>query len=182
MGRWTGDDRTGDDDRPEWERMWTGLRDGEFLGPEDGVRKRGLVSINRGWLARGGLMRLYADRLEFEPNPLERLMLARRWSLPFRDIERLERRPERPDEVSPIGQIPRIRLHTAAAPDRRPPRGRDPRRLAGRDPPALGLVSTVGRGGGGGLSPRTSVISRSPRVTRPEAREPRRRARSPACA
>lgn len=114
MARWTGDDRAGDDDRPEWERMWVGLRDGEFLGPEDGVRKRGLVSINRGWLARGGLMRLYADRIEFEPNPLERLMLARRWSLPFRDIERLERRPERPDQVSPVGQIPRIRLHTVA--------------------------------------------------------------------
>lgn len=114
MGRRTGDHRAGDDDRPEWERMWTGLRDGEFLGPEDGVRKRGLVSINRGWLARGGLLRLYADRLEFEPNPLERLMAARRWSLPFGEIARLERRPERPDEVSPVGQIPRIRLHTTA--------------------------------------------------------------------
>lgn len=113
MARWTGDDRAGDDDRPDWERMWTGLRDGEFLGHEEGVRKRGLVSINRGWLARGGLLRLYADRIEFEPNPLERLMLARRWSLPFREIARLERRPERPDQVSPVGQTPRIRVHRA---------------------------------------------------------------------
>ncbi len=111
MGRRTGDDWAGDDDRPDWERMWTGLRDGEFLGPEDGVRKRGLVSVNSGWLARGGLLRLYADRLEFEPNPLERLLAARRRVWSFAEIERLERRPERPGEVSPIGQTPRVRLH-----------------------------------------------------------------------
>jgi hypothetical protein len=113
MARWTGDDRAGERG-PEWERVWTSLRDGEFLGPEDGVRKRGLVSINRGWLARGGLLRLYADRIEFEPNPLERLMLARGWSLRLGEIVRLERRPERPDQVSPVGQTPRMRLHTSA--------------------------------------------------------------------
>ncbi len=111
MGRRSDDRRAGDDDRPEWDRMWTGLRDAEFLGPEDGVRKRGLVSINTGWLARGGLLRLYADRLEFEPNPLERLLLARRRTLSFADIEAFERRPERPEEVSPIGQTARMRLH-----------------------------------------------------------------------
>jgi hypothetical protein len=83
MGGWSDWDWSGDDDRPEWDRMWVGLRDGQaFLGTEEGVRKRGLVSINSGWLARGGLMRVYTDRLEFEPNPLERLLAARRRTQP----------------------------------------------------------------------------------------------------
>ncbi|HET6690139.1 MAG TPA: hypothetical protein VFG74_04670 [Miltoncostaeaceae bacterium] len=100
-----------DADRPDWDRLWVGLRDGAFLGPEDGVRKRGLVSINTGWLARGGLLRLYHDRIEFEPNPLERLMLARRRVVAFADVARLERRPTSPDDVSADGQAPRLRIH-----------------------------------------------------------------------
>lgn len=110
---WQDWDWSGEDDRPEWDRIWVGLRDGAFLGQEDGVRRRGLVSVNAGWLARGGLLRLYADRLEFEPNPLERLLGARRRRLPFAEITRVERRPERPDDVSPVGQAPRMRLHLA---------------------------------------------------------------------
>ena len=113
MARWPDWDGADDDEPAQWDRIWTDLRDGAFLGPEDGVRKRGLVSINRGWLARGGLLRLYADRLEFEPSPLERLLAARRWSLSFAEIERFERRPASAGEVSPIGQIPRMRLHLA---------------------------------------------------------------------
>lgn len=111
MGGWGDWDWSGDDDRPEWDRMWVGLRDGAYLGAEDGVRKRGLVSVNAGWLARGGLLRLYADRLEFEPSPLERLLAARRRTLPFAGIERIERRPARPEDVSPVGQTKRMRLH-----------------------------------------------------------------------
>ncbi|WP_217913626.1 hypothetical protein [Miltoncostaea marina] len=113
---WQDWDWSGDDDRPERDRVWVGLRDGAFLGQEDGVRKRGLVSLNAGWLARGGLLRLYADRLEFEPNPLERLLGARRRRLPFAEIARIERRPERPDDLSPVGQTPRMRLHLAGGP------------------------------------------------------------------
>ena len=114
MGGWSDWDWSGDDDRPEWDRVWVGLRDGAFLGQEDGVRKRGLVSINSGWLARGGLLRLYTDRLEFEPNPLERLMAARRRTLPFAEIDRIERRPERVEDVSPTGESKRMRLHMGA--------------------------------------------------------------------
>ena len=88
-----------------------GLRDGAFLGPESGVRRRGLVSVNAGWLARGGLLRLHHDRLEFEPNPLERLMRARPRTIPFADIDWIERRPARPQEISPIGEAKRMRLH-----------------------------------------------------------------------
>lgn len=114
MGGWSDWDWSGDADRPEWDRVWVGLRDGAFLGQEDGVRKRGLVSVNSGWLARGGLLRLYADRLEFEPNPLERLMGARRRTLAFAEIERIERRPERVEDVSPTGESKRMRLHMGA--------------------------------------------------------------------
>jgi len=112
MGGWSDWDWSGDEGRPDWDRIWVGLRDGQaFLGTEDGVRKRGLVSINSGWLARGGLMRVYADRLEFEPNPLERLLAARRRTLPYAEIERVERRPARPQDISPAGEAKRMRLH-----------------------------------------------------------------------
>jgi hypothetical protein len=109
MKDWDWSDK--DADRPDWDRLFVGLRDGAFLGAEAGVRKRGLVSINNGWLARGGLLRLYADRIEFEPNPLERLLLARRRVVAFAEIARLERRPESPDEMPRAGQAPRMRIH-----------------------------------------------------------------------
>jgi hypothetical protein len=104
-------DWSGDDDTPIWERVLVGLRDGAFLGAEGGVRRRGLVSVNVGWLARGGLLRLYHDRLEFEPNPLERLLRARRRVIPFGAIESIERRPPRRGDLDPLGQTPRMRLH-----------------------------------------------------------------------
>ncbi|MGE0028075.1 MAG: hypothetical protein AB7U07_13325 [Thermoleophilia bacterium] len=109
MKDWDWNDK--DADRPDWDRLFVGLRDGAFLGPEAGVRKRGLVSINNGWLARGGLLRLYHDRIEFEPNPMERLLLARKRVVAFREIARLERRPESPDDLPANGQAPRMRIH-----------------------------------------------------------------------
>jgi hypothetical protein len=109
MKDWDWTDR--DAERPDWDRLFVGLRDGAFLGPETGVRKRGMVSINVGWLARGGLLRIYHDRLEFEPNPLERLLLARGRVIPFDDIERIERRPELATQISVGGEAPRMRLH-----------------------------------------------------------------------
>lgn len=75
------------------------------------MRKRGLVSVNVGWLARGGLLRLRADRLEFEPSPLELLMRGRRRVIPFADLWWIERRPARPEQVSPVGELKRMRLH-----------------------------------------------------------------------
>ncbi len=103
-------DWTGDDDRPLWERVLVGFRDCVFLGPESGVRRRGLVSVNVGWLARGGLLRLYHDRLEFEPNPLERLLRARPRVIAFADIDHIERYP-RTGAISPIGEAKRMRVH-----------------------------------------------------------------------
>ncbi len=109
MKDWDWSDK--DADRSDWDRLWVGLRDGHFFGPESGVRKRGLVSINNGWLARGGLLRLYHDRIEFEPNPMERLLFARKRVVAFADIKRLERRPASPDDLPANGQAPRMRIH-----------------------------------------------------------------------
>ena len=114
MKDWDWNDK--DADRPDWDRLWVGLRDGAFLGPETGVRKRGLVSINNGWLARGGLLRLYADRLEVEPNPLERLLFARRRVVAFAEIARIERRPELATDLPANGQAPRMRIHRHEGP------------------------------------------------------------------
>lgn len=104
-------DWDGDDERPDWERLMVGLRDCAFLGPEPGVRKRGLVSLNVGWLARGGLLRLHEDGLSFTPNPLERLLGARHRRFPFADIAELQRMPLHPGEILPGGQRARIRLY-----------------------------------------------------------------------
>lgn len=104
-------DWTGGDTRSDAQRLWTGLRDGSFLGAEQGVRKRGLVSVNSGWLARGGLLRLLDDRLEFEPNPLERLLGARHRIFAFDDITLIERRPANPGEMDPTGKTARMRIH-----------------------------------------------------------------------
>jgi hypothetical protein len=46
MKDWDWTDR--DAERPDWDRLFVGLRDGAFLGPEPGVRKRGMVSVNTG--------------------------------------------------------------------------------------------------------------------------------------
>jgi hypothetical protein len=104
---WSGQD----EERPDWDRLFVGLRDGAFLGAEPGVRKRGMVSINAGWLARGGLLRLYADRLEFEPNPLERLLFARGRVIAFDELDHIERRPDSAELLSVGGEAPRMRLH-----------------------------------------------------------------------
>ncbi len=111
FGDW---DWTGDEDRPDWERLLVGLRDGAFLGPEDGVYRRGLVSVNVGWLARGGLLRLEAPGLRFVPNPLERLLGARTRHFAFADIVKIERCPSTRAEVLPGGLAPRIRLHRSS--------------------------------------------------------------------
>src|SRR3974390_3672514 len=112
FGQW---DWTGDDDRPAWGRLWVRLRAGAFLGHGEGVYRRGLVSINVGWLARGGLLHLEIPGLRFVPNPLERLMRARTKYFAFAEITQVERCPPTPGGVLPGGLAPRIRLHFVAA-------------------------------------------------------------------
>ena len=93
--------------------MWVGLRDGAFLGHEEGVYRRGLVSINVGWLARGGLLHLEIPRLAV------RAESARAAARRADEVLRLRRHhpnravPADPRRVLPGGVAPRIRLHFA---------------------------------------------------------------------
>ena len=104
-------DWSGDGERPDWQRLLVGLRDGAYLGVERGVRKRGMVSVHVGWMARGGLLRLRDDCLEFTPSPLDRLLGARQRSMPFSDIDSVERLPARQGDFLPGGLRPRLRFH-----------------------------------------------------------------------
>jgi hypothetical protein len=110
-------DRRGDDDYdPErWDARFIIARDGP-RELEDGVHRRTMASLNAGWLARGGLLRLHDDHLSFEPSPLERLLLARRVRIDFNAIVRVERHPERKEDFLPGGRSPRMRLITEMRP------------------------------------------------------------------
>ena len=68
---------------------------------EEGCHRRTLASLNNGWLARGGLLRLHDDHLSFTPSPLERLLLAKRLTISFADITAVERHPARWTRRSP---------------------------------------------------------------------------------
>ena len=100
-------------DPDRWDARLIIARDGA-RELEDGVYRRTLASLNNGWLARGGHLRLHDDRLSFAPTPFERLLLARPVSVDFVDIERVERHPERPEDVLPGGKAPRMRVRTTA--------------------------------------------------------------------
>src|SRR5262245_16640339 len=108
-------DRDRDDgyDADRWDAVFIRMRDGG-RELEDGVYRRTIASLNNGWLARGGHLRLHDDRLSFAPTPIERLLLARHVSVAFHDIERVERHPERVEDVLPGGKAPRMRIMTAA--------------------------------------------------------------------
>ena len=108
------DSRRPDDYDPDrWDAIFIEARDGP-RDLEEGCHRRTLASLNNGWLARGGLLRLHDDRLSFTPSPLERLLLAKSLSIDFGDITAVERRPTRKDDVLPGGQAPRMRLLTTS--------------------------------------------------------------------
>jgi len=98
-------------DPDRWDAKLIIARDGA-RELEDGVYRRTLASLNNGWLARGGHLRLHDDHLSFAPTPFERLLLARRVSVAFVDIERVERHPEHPEDFLPGGKAPRMRVCT----------------------------------------------------------------------
>jgi hypothetical protein len=99
-------------DPDRWDARFIEARDGPRT-LEDGVYRRTLASLNSGWLARGGLLRLHDDHLSFVPTPIERLLLARAHRIEFTAIESVEREPRRPEEVLPGGKAPRMRITTA---------------------------------------------------------------------
>jgi hypothetical protein len=101
--------RSDDYDPDRWDARWIEARDGP-RDLEEGVYRRTLASLNNGWLARGGLLRLHDDHLSFTPSPLERLLLARPVRIDFADITAVERHPTRVGDVLPGGRAPRMRL------------------------------------------------------------------------
>ena len=105
--------RPDDYDPDRWDARFIIARDGP-RELEPGVHRRTIASLNNGWLARGGLLRLYDDHLSFAPSPLERLLLARPVRIDFADITAVQRHPARDGDVLPDGRSPRMRLLTEA--------------------------------------------------------------------
>jgi hypothetical protein len=97
-------------DPDRWDARFIIARDGS-RELEPGVYRRTLASLNNGWLARGGHLRLHDDRLTFTPTPMERLLFARAIAIEFTDITEIERKPAKPEQVLPGGMSPRMRLH-----------------------------------------------------------------------
>jgi hypothetical protein len=96
-------------DPDRWDARFIEARDGP-RELEEGEYRRTLASLNSGWLARGGLLRLHDDRLSFVPTPMERLLFARTHVIRFSDIDDVRREPERVGDVLPGGKAPRMRI------------------------------------------------------------------------
>jgi hypothetical protein len=100
-------------DPDRWDAPFIIARDGP-RELEDGVTRRTLASLNNGWLARGGMLRLHDDHLSFTPTPMERLLFARSVRIDFAAITEVQRHPEREGDILPGGLAPRMRLLTEA--------------------------------------------------------------------
>lgn len=107
-------DRRGDPDfdPDRWDARFVIARDGP-RELEEGVHRRTAASLNNGWLARGGLLRLHDDHLSFTPSLIDRLLRARPVRIALDAIEAVERHPEHPGFAA-NGQAPRMRIVTAA--------------------------------------------------------------------
>lgn len=103
--------RPDDFDPDRWDAPFIIARDGP-RELEEGVRRRTLASLNNGWLARGGLLRLHDDHLSFIPTPMERLLFARSLRIDFAAITDVQRHPARQGDILPGGRAPRMRLMT----------------------------------------------------------------------
>jgi hypothetical protein len=106
-------DRDDGFDEDRWDAVFIIARDGPRT-LEDGVYRRTLASLNNGWLARGGHLRLHDDHLTFTPSPIDRMLFAKKVRIDFTDIADVERHPKRRDEMLPGGQAPRMRLICSA--------------------------------------------------------------------
>lgn len=98
-------------DPDRWDAAFIVARDGP-RELETGVYRRTLASLNSGWLARGGLLRLHDDHLSFVPTPIERLLFAKPHRIAFVEIESIVREPKRPEDILPGGRAPRMRVVT----------------------------------------------------------------------
>lgn len=100
-------------DPDRWDAKFIELRDGA-RELEDGVYRRTAASLNSGWMARGGLLRLHDDHLSFTPSPIERLTLAKAHRIAFAQIVSVAREPVRAEDVLPGGKAARMRITTEA--------------------------------------------------------------------
>lgn len=98
-------------DPDRWDARFIIARDGP-RELEDGVYRRTLASLNSGWLARGGLLRLHDDHLSFAPTPIERMLLAKPHRIDFDAIESVVREPRGTEEILPGGKAARMRITT----------------------------------------------------------------------
>jgi hypothetical protein len=98
-------------DPDRWDAAFIVARDGP-RDLEPGVYRRTLASLNSGWLARGGLLRLHDDHLSFVPTPIERLLFAKNHRITFASIDAIIREPARPEDVLPGGRSPRMKVQT----------------------------------------------------------------------
>lgn len=101
-------------DPDRWDAQFIIARDGP-RDLEPGEYRRTLASLNNGWLARGGLLRLHADHLSFTPTPIERLLFARNVRIDFADVCSVERHPRNRDEILPGGKAARMRICTTGS-------------------------------------------------------------------
>lgn len=95
-----------------WDAKFIEMRDGP-RELEPGEYRRTLASLNSGWLARGGLLRLHDDGLSFTPTPIERLLFAKSHRIDFAEMTAVERQPLRAEDVLPGGKAPRMRITTS---------------------------------------------------------------------
>lgn len=95
-----------------WDAKFIEMRDGPRQ-LEPGEYRRTLASLNSGWLARGGLLRLHDDGLSFTPTPIERLLFAKSHRIDFAAMTAIAREPRRAEDVLPGGKAPRMRITTS---------------------------------------------------------------------
>jgi len=107
----TNRDRHDGFDPDRWDAQFIIARDGPRQ-LEEGVHRRTLASLNNGWLARGGHLRLHDDHFSFTPSPLERLLFAKSMHVPFDQITALERHPAERDAMLPGGVAARMRVYS----------------------------------------------------------------------
>ncbi len=95
-----------------WDATFIEMRDGP-RELEPGEYRRTLASLNSGWLARGGLLRLHDNWLSFTPTPIERLLFAKSHRIDFAEMTAVERQPLRAEDMLPGGKAPRMRITTS---------------------------------------------------------------------
>jgi hypothetical protein len=78
---------------------------------DERTRKNTEADLQNGWLARHGRLNLSDERLVFDPTPLDKALMAKRFEILLDDINEVERFPRHVDAGWP-GKRARMLLHT----------------------------------------------------------------------